>query len=102
MRKHIQIGKRSIDFSNRANRTWNDFKVFRSAYNIHFVWGKLSFEYQWDYYCDVCKDTEMDGTSGCQACCPHGDRDAYSCLDCGAERDYGAEIDAAEYQFGDR
>ena len=39
---------------------------------------------------------------GCQECCPHTDRDSHCCLICGAETDWGAEIDRAMDLFEDR
>lgn len=103
MRKHIQIGKRSLDIGTTARRAWNDAKLFKRWNSTHLVWWKLSVEYKSDFDCDACKDTEY-ATSGnsCQACCPHQEFDHYICLDCEYEKCPGDDIDAAEYQFGDR
>ena len=45
-----------------------------------------------EYDCKECKDKQ----DGCQACCPHDERDHGICLDCGDEQeDYGSsEADA--------
>lgn len=103
MRKHIQIGKRSLDISTTALRAWNDAKLFKRRNSMYFVWWKLSIEYKSNYDCDACKDATYNGAGeSCKECCEHWDRDAHCCLDCGAERDYGGEIDTVEYQFGDR
>lgn len=54
-----------------------------------------------------CGDTLGNGDvyaceqEGCQTCCEH-QYDDHCCLNCGKERDYGAEIDAAMARWEDR
>lgn len=54
----------------------------------------ITIKKHWDCY--VCEDGQLD--DACKECCPH-DWDDYCCNICGAEKDMGSLIDAAEYSF---
>lgn len=58
-----------------------------------------------EYSCETCKDTgegQYDDRYSCRDCCDHFDKDSHCCLQCGEERDWGGEIDAAMDRYEDR
>lgn len=91
MRKHIQIGKRSLEISTSARRAWNDAKLFIHRNSKHFVWWKLSIEYKSDWDCYECKDTyETPSGNGCPECCMHefDSSEGGMCLNCNRDDYY--------------
>ena len=99
----FQLGKYSFQ-KFRANCSWLKIKFFKKSNYIHFVWGKISFIFQWEYDCLVCKDMtyQPNSSESCQECCSHNEFDHYICLDCGYEKCPGEDIDAIEYALSDR
>lgn len=53
--------------------------------------------------CEKCQDTGLIDGEGCQACCPHNEREHGCCLDCADfQEDWGSrEADALYDQWKD-
>lgn len=56
MTKNLHVGRWDINISNRAKRSWTDFKRFKTDAGFHWVWGRLSLLVE-------------DGTAEVVACC---------------------------------